>query len=63
MYLTKVTLPARWGHPRGDDEAGKTVVLITHEQDIAEFARRVAERMDFPFYVIDLRADFAARVR
>ncbi len=23
------------------NEAGKTVVLITHEQDIAEFARRV----------------------
>ena len=27
-----------------------------------EDARRVAERMDFPFYVIDLRDDFAARV-
>jgi tRNA-specific 2-thiouridylase len=27
-----------------------------------EDARRVAERMDFPFYVMDLRADFAARV-
>ena len=27
-----------------------------------EDARRVAERLDFPFYVIDLRADFAARV-
>jgi len=27
-----------------------------------EDARRVAERMNFPFYVIDLRADFAARV-
>jgi tRNA-uridine 2-sulfurtransferase len=27
-----------------------------------EDARRVAELMDFPFYVIDLRADFAARV-
>jgi tRNA-uridine 2-sulfurtransferase len=27
-----------------------------------EDARRVAERMDFPFYVIDLRADFASRV-
>jgi tRNA-uridine 2-sulfurtransferase len=27
-----------------------------------EDARRVAERMDFPFYVIDLREDFAARV-
>ncbi len=27
-----------------------------------EDARRVAERMGFPFYVVDLRADFAARV-
>jgi tRNA-uridine 2-sulfurtransferase len=27
-----------------------------------EDARRVAERMDFPFYVVDLRAEFAARV-
>ena len=27
-----------------------------------EDARRVAERMDFPFYVIDLRDEFAARV-
>jgi tRNA-specific 2-thiouridylase len=27
-----------------------------------EDARRVAERLDFPFYVIDLRADFARRV-
>jgi tRNA-specific 2-thiouridylase len=30
--------------------------------DDFEDARRVAERLDFPFYVIDLRADFAARV-
>jgi len=30
--------------------------------DDFEDARRVAERMDFPFYVIDLCADFAARV-
>ncbi len=30
--------------------------------DDFEDARRVAERMRFPFYVIDLRADFAARV-
>jgi tRNA-specific 2-thiouridylase len=27
-----------------------------------EDARRVAELLDFPFYVVDLRADFAARV-
>jgi len=30
--------------------------------DDFEDARRVAERVDFPFYVVDLRADFAARV-
>jgi tRNA-specific 2-thiouridylase len=30
--------------------------------DDFEDARRVAERLDFPFYVVDLRADFAARV-
>ncbi|HTY55021.1 MAG TPA: tRNA 2-thiouridine(34) synthase MnmA [Candidatus Binataceae bacterium] len=30
--------------------------------DDFEDARRVAERMDFPFYVVDLRAEFEARV-
>jgi tRNA-specific 2-thiouridylase len=30
--------------------------------DDFEDARRVAERMDFPFYVVDLREEFAARV-
>jgi tRNA-uridine 2-sulfurtransferase len=30
--------------------------------DDFEDARRAAERLDFPFYVIDLRADFASRV-
>ncbi len=30
--------------------------------DDFEDARRVAERLDFPFYVMDLRADFASRV-
>jgi tRNA-specific 2-thiouridylase len=30
--------------------------------DDFEDARRVAELLDFPFYVVDLRADFAARV-
>jgi tRNA-uridine 2-sulfurtransferase len=30
--------------------------------DDFEDARRVAERLDFPFYVIDLRADFSVRV-
>src|SRR5215472_12636720 len=30
--------------------------------DDFEDARRVAERLDFPFYVIDLRAEFAVRV-
>ena len=27
-----------------------------------EDARRVAEKLDFPFYVVDLRAEFKARV-
>ncbi len=30
--------------------------------DDFEDARRVAERMDFPFYIVDLRQEFAARV-
>jgi tRNA-specific 2-thiouridylase len=30
--------------------------------DDFEDARRVAERLDFPFYVVDMRADFARRV-
>jgi tRNA-specific 2-thiouridylase len=30
--------------------------------DDFEDARRVAERMEFPFYIVDLRADFASRV-
>src|SRR5215831_6726133 len=30
--------------------------------DDFEDARRVAERMDFPFYVVDMRAEFGARV-
>jgi tRNA-uridine 2-sulfurtransferase len=30
--------------------------------DDFEDARRVAEAMDFPFYIVDLRADFATRV-
>lgn len=30
--------------------------------DDFEDARRVAERMDFPFYVVDMRSDFAAQV-
>ncbi len=40
--------------------AVRRATCCSHED--FEDARRVAERMDFPFYVIDLRADFAARV-
>ena len=40
--------------------AGRRGTCCSH--DDFEDARRVAERLDFPFYVIDLRADFAARV-
>jgi len=42
--------------PRG----GRRGTCCSH--DDFEDARRVAERLDFPFYVIDLRTDFAARV-
>jgi tRNA-uridine 2-sulfurtransferase len=44
--------PAGLARPRG--------TCCSH--DDFEDARRVAERLDFPFYVVDLRADFAARV-
>ena len=40
--------------------AGRRGTCCSH--DDFEDARRVAERLDFPFYVIDLRADFATRV-
>ncbi|HTW89676.1 MAG TPA: tRNA 2-thiouridine(34) synthase MnmA [Candidatus Binataceae bacterium] len=46
------------------ESAGRAAVrratCCSHED--FEDARRVAERLDFPFYVIDLRADFARRV-
>src|ERR1700693_3026725 len=44
--------PARSTKPRG--------TCCSH--DDFEDARRVSERLDFPFYVVDLRADFGARV-
>ena len=44
----------------GANRAERRGTCCSH--DDFEDARRVAERMDFPFYVIDLRADFAARV-
>lgn len=40
--------------------ARRRATCCSHED--FEDARRVAERMDFPFYVIDLRAEFGARV-
>jgi tRNA-specific 2-thiouridylase len=40
--------------------ASRRATCCSH--DDFEDARRVAERLDFPFYVVDLRADFAARV-
>jgi tRNA-uridine 2-sulfurtransferase len=43
--------------PSGAKRAG---TCCSHED--FEDARRVAERLGFPFYVVDLRADFAARV-
>jgi tRNA-uridine 2-sulfurtransferase len=40
--------------------ARRRATCCSHED--FEDARRVAERMDFPFYVVDLRAEFGARV-
>jgi tRNA-specific 2-thiouridylase len=40
--------------------SGRRTTCCSH--DDFEDARRVAERLDFPFYVIDLRAEFSARV-
>ncbi|HZO82797.1 MAG TPA: tRNA 2-thiouridine(34) synthase MnmA [Candidatus Binataceae bacterium] len=40
--------------------ARRRATCCSHED--FEDARRVAERMDFPFYVADLRAEFGARV-
>ncbi len=40
--------------------ARRRATCCSHED--FEDARRVAERMDFPFYVVDLREDFASRV-
>ena len=45
----------------GDEPSPRTRTACCSYEDF-EDARRVAERMDFPFYVIDLRADFAASV-
>src|SRR5208283_1652068 len=46
--------------PSSPAPAARRATCCSH--DDFEDARRVAEQMDFPFYVIDLRADFAARV-
>jgi tRNA-uridine 2-sulfurtransferase len=40
--------------------AGRRGTCCSH--DDFEDARRVAERLDFPFYVVDLRGEFGARV-
>lgn len=40
--------------------ARRRATCCSHED--FEDARRVAQRMDFPFYVVDLRAEFGARV-
>lgn len=44
-----------------DNRAPRTRGTCCSYEDF-EDARRVAERMDFPFYVVDLRAEFGARV-
>ncbi len=45
--------------PEGSDRGGRATCCSYED---FEDARRVAERINFPFYVIDLRPDFAARV-
>jgi tRNA-specific 2-thiouridylase len=47
--------------PESDEASPKRRIRCCSYEDF-EDACRVAERMDFPFYVVDLRADFAARV-
>jgi tRNA-specific 2-thiouridylase len=47
--------------PEGLPPAARRRATCCSHEDF-EDARRVAERMDFPFYVIDLRAEFHARV-
>lgn len=47
--------------PEGPVPAARRRATCCSHEDF-EDARRVAERMDFPFYVVDLRADFGARV-
>jgi len=46
--------------PEGEAPRGGRAACCSYED--FEDARRVAERMDFPFYVIDLRQDFARSV-
>lgn len=46
--------------PEPARSARRRATCCSHED--FEDARRVAERLDFPFYVVDLREDFAARV-
>lgn len=47
--------------PEQESRPARTRATCCSYEDF-EDARRVAERMDFPFYVIDLRAEFGARV-
>ncbi len=46
--------------PEGPPTPRRRATCCSHED--FEDARRVAERMNFPFYVVDLRAEFGARV-
>jgi len=47
--------------PEPERRVARTRATCCSHEDF-EDARRVAERMDFPFYVVDLRAEFGARV-
>jgi tRNA-uridine 2-sulfurtransferase len=45
---------------QGSSRNGRRSTCCSHED--FEDARRVAERLDFPFYVVDMREEFASRV-
>src|SRR6185437_5193190 len=55
-----VGIAMRLSPEEGGPRAGSPAVCCSYED--FEDARRVAERMDFPFYVIDLRREFAQSV-
>jgi tRNA-uridine 2-sulfurtransferase len=56
----EASLPLEKGEGEGSGVARRRGTCCSH--DDFEDARRVSERMGFPFYVVDLRAEFSSRV-